>query len=36
MRLLTHHQPDTHRVKAQFAKLAQAIARDDFKSPDLK
>ncbi len=36
MRLLTHHQLDTHRVKTQFAKLAQAVARDDFKSPNLK
>jgi hypothetical protein len=36
MRLLTHHHLDTHRVKAQFAKLTQAIARDDFKSPNLK
>gem|GEM_PF-5239026 len=36
MRLLTHHHLDTNRVKTQFAKLAQAIARDDFKSPDLK
>ena len=36
MRLLTHHQLDTHRVRAQFAKLQQAVARDDFKSPNLK
>ena len=36
MRLLTHHQLDNHRVKTQFAKLAQAVARDDFKSPNLK
>lgn len=36
MRLLTHHHLDTHRVKAQFAKLKQAIERDDFKSPNLK
>jgi hypothetical protein len=36
MRLLTHHQLDTQRVRAQFAKLQQAIARDDFKSPNLK
>ena len=36
MRLLTHHQLDTQRVRAQFAKLRQAVARDDFKSPNLK
>jgi hypothetical protein len=36
MRLLTHHHLDTHRVRAQFAKLQQAVARDDFKSPKLK
>ncbi|MEP6964791.1 MAG: hypothetical protein ABI845_04835, partial [Polaromonas sp.] len=36
MRLLTHHQLDTQRVRAQFAKLQQAVARDDFKSPKLK
>ena len=36
MRLLTHHQLDTQRVRAQFAKLQQAVARDDFKSPNLK
>ncbi len=36
MRLLSHHQLDTHRVRAQFAKLLQAVARDDFKSPRLK
>ena len=36
MRLLTHHHLDTHRVKTQFAKLQQAVARDDFKSPKLK
>ena len=36
MRLLTHHQLDTRRVRAQFAKLQQAVARDDFKSPNLK
>ncbi len=36
MRLLSHHQLDTHRVHAQFAKLLQAVARDDFKSPRLK
>jgi hypothetical protein len=36
MRLLTHHHLDTHRVRAQFAKLQQAVARDDFKSPNLK
>lgn len=36
MRLLTHHHLDTQRVKTQFAKLQQAIARDDFKSPNLK
>ena len=36
MRLLTHHDLDTHRVRAQFAKLQQALARDDFKSPNLK
>lgn len=36
MRLLCHHHLDTQRVKAQFAKLQQAVARDDFKSPNLK
>ncbi|MEO7129222.1 MAG: hypothetical protein ABI040_10235, partial [Rhodoferax sp.] len=36
MRLLTHHHLDTHRVRPQFAKLEQAVARDDFKSPNLK
>lgn len=36
MRLLTHHQLDTRRVRAQFAKLQQAVARGDFKSPKLK
>ena len=36
MRLLTHHQLDTQRVRAQFAKLQQAVARDDFKSSKLK
>jgi hypothetical protein len=36
MRLLTHHQLDMQRVHAQFAKLQQAVARDDFKSPNLK
>ncbi len=36
MRLLTHHDLDTHRVRTQFAKLQQALARDDFKSPNLK
>ncbi len=36
MRLLIHHDLDTHRVKTQFAKLQQALARDDFKSPNLK
>ena len=36
MRLLTHHQLDTQRVRAQFAKLREAVARDDFKSPNLK
>ena len=36
MRLLTHHQLDTQRVRAQFSKLQQAVARDDFKSPNLK
>ncbi len=36
MRLLTHHHLDTHRVGTQFAKLQQAVARDDFKSPNLK
>jgi len=36
MRLLTHHDLDTQRVKTQFAKLQQALARDDFKSPNLK
>lgn len=36
MRLLTHHHLDTHRVKAQFAKLKKAVERDDFKSPNLK
>ncbi|OIN91381.1 MAG: hypothetical protein AUJ20_11180 [Comamonadaceae bacterium CG1_02_60_18] len=36
MRLLIHHDLDTQRVKAQFAKLQQALARDDFKSPNLK
>ncbi len=36
MRLLTHHHLDTHRVRQQFAKLQQAVARDDFKSPNLK
>jgi hypothetical protein len=36
MRLLTCHQLDTQRVRAQFAKLQQAVARDGFKSPNLK
>jgi len=36
MRLLTHHHLDTHRVKSQFAKLQQAVARDEFQSPNLK
>ncbi len=36
MRLLTHHHLDTHRVGTQFAKLQQAVERDDFKSPNLK
>jgi hypothetical protein len=36
MRLLIYHQLDTQRVRAQFAKLQQAVARDDFKSPNLK
>lgn len=36
MRLLIHHHLDTHRVRQQFAKLQQAVARDDFKSPNLK
>ena len=36
MRLLTHHHLDTQRVKTQFAKLQQAVARNDFKSPNLK
>ena len=36
MRLLIHHDLDTHRVRPQFAKLEQALARDDFKSPNLK
>ncbi|GBU08932.1 hypothetical protein AwWohl_00700 [Gammaproteobacteria bacterium] len=36
MRLLTHHDLDTHRVRSQFTKLQKAIARDDFKSPNLK
>jgi hypothetical protein len=36
MRLLHHHHLDTQRVKSQFAKLEKAIARDDFKSPNLK
>jgi hypothetical protein len=36
MRLLTHNDLDTHRVRTQFAKLQQALARDDFKSPNLK
>lgn len=36
MRLLTYHHLDTHRVKAQFAKLQKAIARDDFKSAQIK
>ena len=36
MRLLTHHHLDTHRVRQQFSKLQQAVARDDFKSPNLK
>ncbi|MDP2371530.1 AAA family ATPase [Rhodoferax sp.] len=36
MRLLTHHDLDTHSVRQQFAKLQQALARDDFKSPNLK
>jgi flagellar biosynthesis GTPase FlhF len=32
-----HHDLDTHRVRAQFAKLQQAPwRRDDFKSPNLK
>ncbi|MCW2312235.1 hypothetical protein [Rhodoferax antarcticus] len=30
MRLLTHHHLDAQRVKTQFAKLQQAVARDDF------
>lgn len=36
MRLLTHHDLDTQRVRPQFAKLQQALARDDLKSPKLK
>ncbi len=36
MRLLTHHDLDIQRVRTQFAKLQQALARDDFKSPNLK
>lgn len=36
MRLLIHHDLDTHRVRPQFAKLQQALARGDFKSPNLK
>lgn len=36
MRLLTHHHLDIHRVKAQFAKVKQAVERDDFRSPSLK
>ncbi|WP_296531010.1 hypothetical protein [Rhodoferax sp.] len=36
MRLLSHHHLDTQRVKTQFAKRQQAVARDDFKSPHLK
>lgn len=36
MRLLTHHDLDIRRVGPQFAKLQQALARDDFKSPNLK
>ena len=36
MRLLIHHQLDTHRIAAQFGKLQKAVARDDFKSPNLK
>ena len=36
MRLLLHHDLETHRVRTQFAKLQQALARDDFKSPNLK
>ncbi len=36
MRLLTHHDLDTQRVRPQFVKLQQALARDDFKSPNLK
>ena len=36
MRLLTHHQLDTQRVRAQFSKLQQTVVRDDFKSPNIK
>lgn len=36
MRFLIHHDLDTHRVRPQFANLQQALARDDFKSPNLK
>ena len=36
MRLLIHYQLDTHRVAAQFGKLQKAVARDDFRSPNLK
>ncbi len=36
MRLLTHHDLDAQRVRPQLAKLKEALARDDFKSPNLK
>jgi hypothetical protein len=36
MRLLIHHDLDIRRVGPQFAKLKEAVARDDFHSPKLK
>lgn len=36
MRLLTHHDLNIQAVRAQFAKLRQAVERDDFRSPKLK
>ena len=36
MRLLTYQDLDISRVKKQFAKVQDAIERDDFRSPDVK
>ncbi|GGR34610.1 UvrD-helicase domain-containing protein [Deinococcus ruber] len=36
MRFLTYHDLDISRVKKQFAKVRDAIERDDFRSPDVK